>query len=189
MIDLTLTIVLTEELSANIFYNMFCDVPEVKIAVGDIRDYHADAIVSPANSFGIMDGGIDVVIRELIGVENERMIQRKIREGYEGELVIGDATIVPVPGQYKNTIVAPTMRIPTDVSTSINAYLAFRAAMIIAKKSALKTVVASSFCTGIGKMSSKLAVKQMRMAWDEVYHPVHRDFDEIYEFDAELRKV
>ena len=32
--------------------------PDVEVSCGDVFDVTADAIVSPANSFGFMDGGI-----------------------------------------------------------------------------------------------------------------------------------
>ena len=35
------------------------DVPDVTIQRGSILDLKVDAVVSPANSFGFMDGGID----------------------------------------------------------------------------------------------------------------------------------
>ena len=38
----------------------FADTPQVEASQGDIFDVPADAIVSPANSFGFMDGGIDL---------------------------------------------------------------------------------------------------------------------------------
>jgi hypothetical protein len=37
----------------------FADVPQVHVTCGNILEHPADAIVSPANSFGYMDGGID----------------------------------------------------------------------------------------------------------------------------------
>jgi hypothetical protein len=39
----------------------FKGVENVNISSGDIFELKADAIVSPANSFGYMDGGIDLV--------------------------------------------------------------------------------------------------------------------------------
>ena len=39
----------------------FGSEPSVAISCGNIFEQAADAIVSPANSFGFMDGGIDLV--------------------------------------------------------------------------------------------------------------------------------
>jgi hypothetical protein len=38
----------------------FLGVANVRTSLGEIFESSADAIVSPANSFGYMDGGIDV---------------------------------------------------------------------------------------------------------------------------------
>jgi len=38
---------------------VFVNRPGIEIHHGDIRDFQGDAIVSPANCFGFMDGGID----------------------------------------------------------------------------------------------------------------------------------
>jgi hypothetical protein len=43
-------------------WQRFCgDVDSVRIHHGSILDLECDAVVSPANSFGFMDGGIDAV--------------------------------------------------------------------------------------------------------------------------------
>jgi O-acetyl-ADP-ribose deacetylase (regulator of RNase III) len=43
----------------------FKGVENVRISGGDIFELKADAIVSPANSFGYMDGGIGLVYASL----------------------------------------------------------------------------------------------------------------------------
>jgi multimeric flavodoxin WrbA len=55
----------------------FKDIDEVKISVGDIFELTAnvDAIVSPANSFGYMDGGIDRVYLDRFGWELQDRLQ------------------------------------------------------------------------------------------------------------------
>ena len=46
---------------------VFSSYPEVEVLTGDYFQQSADAIVSPANSFGIMDGGLDLAIRNELG--------------------------------------------------------------------------------------------------------------------------
>ena len=41
----------------------FTDTPEVEIVKGSILTQHVDAWVSPTNSHGRMDGGVDAVIK------------------------------------------------------------------------------------------------------------------------------
>ncbi|HWA83633.1 MAG TPA: hypothetical protein VG820_09380 [Fimbriimonadaceae bacterium] len=40
---------------------------------GNLLDVAADAYVSPANSFGIMDGGIDIVLRDRFPLVESRV--------------------------------------------------------------------------------------------------------------------
>lgn len=61
---------------------------------GDIFDYPADAIVSPANSFGFMDGGIDLAYSERFGWHVQALVQSIIMQDYDGELLVGQATTV-----------------------------------------------------------------------------------------------
>jgi hypothetical protein len=49
----------------------FADAPGVFVSRGDIFEQKADAIVSPANSFGYMDGGIDLLYSKYFGWELE----------------------------------------------------------------------------------------------------------------------
>jgi O-acetyl-ADP-ribose deacetylase (regulator of RNase III) len=89
------------------------------------------AIVSPANSFGDMQGGIDLVYYNYFGHEIEETVQDKIIRDKYGELVIGDSIMVNIPN-HKHTflIVSPTMKIPSNIENTVNVYLAFRSTLI-----------------------------------------------------------
>ena len=47
--------------------DFFSKEESVSIIEGDITKIECDAIVSPANSFGFMDGGVDYAISERLG--------------------------------------------------------------------------------------------------------------------------
>src|SRR3954462_15394502 len=72
----------------------FSDCPAVEAIAGDYFQRPAAALVSPANSFGIMDGGLDLAIREELGFSVERKIQEVILERHHGELPVGCAEII-----------------------------------------------------------------------------------------------
>jgi hypothetical protein len=59
----------------------FKGVANVRISHGDIFEKPADAIVSPANSFGYMDGGIDLVYLRRFGWELQTRLQAHLRAG------------------------------------------------------------------------------------------------------------
>ena len=113
----------------------FGDSPNIIATKSDYFDIEADAMVSPANSFGYMDGGLDRAIRYELGESIEKRVQNMIVEKYHGELPIGSAEIVLTDHpKWPHLIVAPTMRVPQDVSATINAYLSFRAILLAIKK-------------------------------------------------------
>src|SRR5580700_10588103 len=111
--------------------NSFTAVPGVIIVEGDILEGRCDAVVSPANSFGFMDGGIDLAYRCHFGVDLQSRVQAKIRNAFFGELHVGQATVVPTGHDaVRYLVVAPTMRVPDRIGDTVNVYLAFRAALL-----------------------------------------------------------
>ena len=64
----------------------FRDEPKVQIVCGDFKSVpEYDCIVSPANSFGIMDGGFDLALINYFGHELMKHVQDKIGAEYAGE--------------------------------------------------------------------------------------------------------
>ncbi|KAJ3446548.1 prophage tail fiber assembly protein [Anaeramoeba flamelloides] len=112
---------------------VFSDVSNFDISYGDYFGKTADAIISPANSFGSMDGGVDQRITDYFGWQLQDRLREKIQNSLHGELPVGKAYIIDTRTKFskiKYCISAPTMRVPKDVSTSMKAYLAFRACLI-----------------------------------------------------------
>ena len=108
----------------------FGEEENVKILEGDLTNVTCDAIVSPANSFGFMDGGVDYAISMRLGWELQNKLQKIIKKLPEGELIVGKALIIETGDKMIPYLVsAPTMRVPMsyNISTSINAYLAMKA--------------------------------------------------------------
>jgi O-acetyl-ADP-ribose deacetylase (regulator of RNase III) len=169
--------------------DQFADCPVVEAIAGDYFQRPADAIVSPANSFGIMDGGLDLAIRDELGFAVEHRIQDVIIAKYHGELPIGCAEIIETDhARWKYMIAAPTMRIPEPIPYTINAYLAFRAILVAIEnfnkersKRAIDSVVCSGLGTGIGGVTPTKCARQMRAAYQTMkmpprilsYHGIH----------------
>ncbi|MFN8655588.1 MAG: macro domain-containing protein [Candidatus Obscuribacterales bacterium] len=153
----------------------FAGVENVTVRGGNILLTNADALVSPANSFGFMDGGIDWSISELFEWKIQALVQRVIADKHAGELVVGAAEIIPTGNaQFKFLVCAPTMRTPRPVPDSINAFLAMRATLlaiaahnkISAEK--IESVAVPGMCTGVGRMPFPRSAQQMRAAYDLV---------------------
>ena len=107
-------------------WRRFCgDLDFVEFHYGSILDLCCDAVVSPANSFGFMDGGIDATYRTHFGPEIQERVQRVIVERHHGELLVGAADLVETGhNTIPYMIVAPTMRVPMVLTDTVNAYLA-----------------------------------------------------------------
>lgn len=166
----------------------FGNLPDVEISHGDIFstregilgpdapiDVTADAVVSPANSFGFMDGGIDAVYTYQLGPQVQRNLQDVLKRDFAGELPVGQAVIVPTEHpQIPWCVSAPTMRIPGDVSNTLNAYLAFRATLLAlaehnrSSKKPIRHVLCPGLASAVGGMPPERCARQMRRAWDRV---------------------
>ena len=171
--------------------NSFADCPEVEVIAGSYFQQPADVIVSPANSFGIMDGGLDLAIRDELGFVAQRKIQEVIVAKHHGELPIGCAEIIETgDSRWRYMVAAPTMRIPEPISFTINAYLAFRAILVAIEnlnrnmcKREIDSVVCSGLGTGVGKVSSLKCARQMRAAYKSMKELARiPDFKGIHDF-------
>jgi len=83
-----------EESLANAWERFCGDVDGVSVHRGSILDVDCDAVVSPANSFGFMDGGIDALYLDYFGPAIQVRVRRQIYDRHHGELVVGTAEIV-----------------------------------------------------------------------------------------------
>lgn len=160
-----------------------CDL--VAIHQGSILDVDCEAIVSPANSFGFMDGGLDAVYRRHFGDEIQRVVRQQIHKYHQGELIVGAADIVETGNEHiPFLIVAPTMRVPMVLRNSVNAYLAARAVFILCLHGCFKkgpyagqkvskvvdTVAMPGLGTGVGQIGAKVCAVQVRQALNEILY-------------------
>lgn len=138
----------------------------VTIELADIFSSPADAVVSPANSFGYMDGGIDRVYCENMGWHLHENMQAKIKSQTKfGELLIGEAMLLDTKHEFfPHLICAPTMRLP-GLTTSSNVFLATRAAIVLAIESGFQTVVMPGMGTGTGRVLPEEAAEAMRCGY------------------------
>lgn len=111
----------------------FSKYPEVEIINSRFENVEWDCIVSAANSFGLMDGGIDGAITDYFGEQLMKRVQNKIIKEYGGEQPVGTSFIIEgTEGFYgKCCAHTPTMRIPMDVSNTDNVYKAMKAMLLV----------------------------------------------------------
>ena len=104
----------------------------VDIGVGDVFELDARVLVVPTNSFGIFSDGVAAQLNKLTNGQLESRVRKLIRDKYAGELPVGLSEIITT-GLEKPflAIIAPSMRVPAQMSTSVNvnSYLATRSAL------------------------------------------------------------
>lgn len=158
----------------------FCeDLPNVEIHYGSILDLSVDAVVSPANSFGFMDGGIDHLYSHHFGWQVQENLQKIIREKHHGELLVGQAEIVETNNlEIPFVISAPTMRVPMILRDTVNPYLAARAVFLLIEhgkffdgnykgesiKDYVQSVAFPGLGTGVGQVGFNTCAKQVHDA-------------------------
>jgi O-acetyl-ADP-ribose deacetylase (regulator of RNase III) len=165
-------------------WHRFCgDLDFVQVHRGSILDLDCDAVVSPCNSFGFMDGGIDAIYRSHFGPDLQDRVQQVIAERHHGELLVGMAEIVETGDKrIPYMIVAPTMRVPMILGNSVNAYLAARATLLLVTKGTFQSasengqpianrierLALTGLGTGVGQLGLNVCARQVRAAIDEV---------------------
>lgn len=159
------------------------DLDGVRVHRGSILELNVDAVVSPANSFGFMDGGIDLAYSHTFGWHVQKRLQQAIWERHHGELLVGTAEIVETDHpRITYLIAAPTMRVPMILRDSVNPYLAARAALLLVKHGVfaegalagesisrvVETIVFPGLGTGVGQVGPNTCARQVRAAIEEV---------------------
>lgn len=155
------------------------DKKYVTIYHGSIFDTQCDALVSPANSFGFMDGGLDMAISEFFGWHVQEKLQKLIQEKHHGELLVGAAEIIETAHpKIPYVISAPTMRVPMILKETVNVYLAIRAVLLLVRfgkfengvaiADKVRVVALPGMGTGVGRVSPEIFVRQMKRAVEEI---------------------
>ena len=155
------------------------NMENVTIHRGSIFDVKCDAIVSPGNSFGFMDDGLDLEISEFFGGQVLERLQKLIQERHHGELLVGMAEVLDTDhAEIPYLIAAPIMRVPTVLRETVNVYLATRAILTLVKfgsvpdgtpvKHIIETIAIPGMGTGMGKVPPHICANQMKVALEEV---------------------
>ena len=133
----------------------FDGFPEVSVQHGDILAVAHNTVVSPANSLGFMDGGIDAAYLAFFGPQIQSKVQDAIRRRPDGQLPVGASLIVRTGHpRIPFLVVAPTMMLPEAVSAD-HAYRALRAVLRIAGTD--PEVGKDIFCPGLTTLTGRVA--------------------------------
>src|SRR5262245_11343530 len=161
------------------FIEHFEDLPGVEVVRGRFESLpRYDCMVSAANSFGLMDGGVDLAIINYFGYELMDRVQAHILEHFLGEQPLGTSFILET-GHAKHPFLAhtPTMRTPMPITGTDNVYNAMWAMLLavrqhnLAGKRQIKTVACPGLGTATGRMPFGEAARQMAAAYRHFLSP------------------
>jgi O-acetyl-ADP-ribose deacetylase (regulator of RNase III) len=147
----------------------FAPFPEVAVRRGNLIAMAVHCAVSPANSHGFMDGGIDDAYRHLFGRSIELRVQDAIAALPEALLPVGASLLLRTGHELVPwLVVAPTMESPKAVGRE-NAYLAMRATLraLDANPEAAREVWCPGLATGTGRVPPHEAAAEMARAYGE----------------------
>lgn len=147
----------------------FTPFPEVSVQRADLLEVATNCVVSPANSYGFMDGGIDAAYCGFFGRSIEQTVREAISRRPEGHLPVGASLVVRTGNtRIPYLIVAPTMTMPEAVPSG-NCYRAMKAVLRIASSEpdAGREVYCPGMGTGVGMVPPANAAATMAQAYAE----------------------
>ncbi|WP_078001739.1 macro domain-containing protein [Izhakiella australiensis] len=160
---------------ARAFDSAFSAIPDVTVHHGPFETLGAfDCMVSAANSFGLMDGGVDAAITAFFGTQLQARVQQHIIREYLGEQPVGTAFVIESGNSNHPWLVhAPTMRVPQTIDGTDTVYSATRAALLAihhhnlnaSDDQRIRTVVFPAMGAGCGRVPPISVAAQMKLAW------------------------
>jgi O-acetyl-ADP-ribose deacetylase (regulator of RNase III) len=150
-------------------WEAFRPFPEVVVRRGVLLELARNTVVSPANAFGFMDWGIDLVYLRAFGPGIQARVQEAIASRPEGHLPVGASLVVRT--DHRRTpflIVAPTMLTPEAVCSE-NSFRAMRAILrgAAAHEEIGREVFSPGLGTGVGLVPPAEAAQEMARAYGD----------------------
>ncbi|WP_406044525.1 macro domain-containing protein [Micromonospora sp. NBC_00898] len=165
----------------------FADTPAVEIHKGSILTQHVDAWVSPTNSRGRMDGGVDAAIKRHLGAGIQLRVQRAIRDQFGGSLPVGSAVCVPSGATNPKFLIStPTMEQSAEnVSETLNVALACAAAFQAIhvqnerEPGSIRSVALVGMGAATGKVPPRVCANLMWTGYTLFNDYYFRDYDDL----------
>lgn len=168
------------------FRARFDGLPRVSVMQSRFEDLPPhDCFVTAANSFGIMNAGIDAAVVRFHGEDLMRRVQFRIMDEYLGEQPIGTSFIESTgTPDYPFIAHSPTMRVPGSIEATDKVYAATWASLIAVYRhktqhqSDIQTVAFPAMGAGFGGVPYTEVARQMSVAYRHYLRPPHRmDWD------------
>lgn len=160
---------------ADCFEKAFQEFDNVVIHKGIFEQIeNIDCLVSPANSFGLMDGGMDLAITNYFGDQLQKRVQQYIIDEYYGEQPVGTSFVIKTNNEkIKYLAHTPTMRVPKIIKETDNVYRATKSTLIAIEKyhEQINNVAIPAFGAGVGRVHPVDVAYQMTLAFKHFENP------------------
>jgi len=146
----------------------FSEFPEVAIFQDDILELAECAVVSPANSQGFMDGGVDKAYRDFFGKQIEMDVQSAIECKFNGILPVGSAIVISTGHpRIQWLVVAPTMEFPEPVPAITSGRALYAALRASHRHGRISNLFCPGLATGVGRVHCSDAAREMASAYSD----------------------
>lgn len=145
------------------FFHVFQEAGHVvETTRGDITKLAVTAVVSPANSYGFMRGGVDLAYALRFGPSLEENVRKAIAASPQKLLSVGEALCIDTGDEnIPYLISAPTMVRPMRLADAQPIVAASRAATLCALRNGYDSVAFPGMGTGTGGAASGEAARAM----------------------------
>lgn len=130
-----------------------------------------ECVVSPGNSFGLMDGGYDNAITKWFGNQLQDRVQKYILDNFYGEQPVGTSFIINANEDGQKLIHTPTMRTPQPIKEPLIVYQCMRTTLMCAYQNNVQSILLPVFGGGYGKLHPKVIAEMMKRAYNQIHNP------------------
>lgn len=155
----------------------FAEYDKVAVVRGDLLSFlntpmgkDIDCIVSPANAYGLMDGGLDKAISNYYeghSIDIGREVRYLIRNYYHGEQPVTSALYVSF-ACAPDLIHCPTMRTPMRIDDPMIVYYCMRNTLMCAEDNNVKTILIPAFGGATGGVNPETISRLMLAAYKQL---------------------
>ena len=177
------------EICWNAYFN---EEKDVNVVCDDLYNFlhshQVECVVSPANSYGLMDGGFNLDISEYFGWDLQARVQKYIIEHFKGEQPVASSFIIDTGTDNMKLIHTPTMRQPFPVKDPMIIYQCMRTSLMVALENNIESIVIPAFCGEFGDVSTKVIARLMYEGYRQVMNPPEAiDWDYAERWRTELQ--
>lgn len=152
----------------------FKDCKDVEVVCDDFArfmdSHEIECVVSPANSYGLMDGGYDLAITDYFGDDLQNKVQKYLIDNLFGEQPVGTSIIVDINEKQK-LIHTPSMRVPSHIKDPIVVYNCTRTCLMMAIKNNIQSIVIPAFGGACGNVAYSIIAEMMFNAYQQIKNP------------------